>query len=143
MKVRLLIVLPLFLLPLLVLSGSLFAYQDARAGGHAAQAIPHEKLGTVSFPTSCAAAQQKTFERGVALVQQGQKLGAKTPRERDYLDAAAAFYQNPDKASFEVRVAAYSQAMEKVHEKYPEDHEATAFYGLSLLAAAPPRDTTF
>ena len=53
------------------------------------------------------------------------------------------FYQNSDKASFEVRAAAYSQAMEKLHEKYPEDHEATAFYGLSLLAAAPPRDTTF
>ena len=42
-----------------------------------------------------------------------------------------------------MRVAAYSQAMEKLHEKYPEDHEAAAFYGLSLLAAAPPRDTTF
>ena len=53
------------------------------------------------------------------------------------------FYQNFQKASFEERVAAYSQAMEKLHEKYPEDHEAAAFYGLSLLAAAPPRETTF
>ena len=53
------------------------------------------------------------------------------------------FYQNSGKSSFEVRVNAYSQAMEKLHEKYPQDHEATAFYALSLLAAAPPRDTTF
>jgi tetratricopeptide (TPR) repeat protein len=30
--------------------------------------------------------------------------------------------------------------MAKLHEKYPQDHEAAAFYGLSLLAAAPPRD---
>ena len=29
---------------------------------------PGEKLGTVSFPTSCAAKQQKPFERGVALL---------------------------------------------------------------------------
>ena len=158
--------------------------------------LPPEKLGTVSFPTSCAASQQAaitrgvallhsfwydkaeqqfkdviaadpscaiaywgeamslwhqiwdrpdaaTLARGLALVQQGQKAGAKTQRERDYLDALAQFYQNGDKASFEVRVAAYSQAMEKLHATYPEDHEAAAFYGLSLLAAAPPRDTTF
>jgi len=190
MKVRLLV-----LLPVLVWGGSLHAYQ-----GHQSQSTSQEhaaeKLGTVSFPTSCAPAQQKAFERGVALlhsfwydkaeqqfknviaadptcaiaywgeamsvwhqiwdrpdaatlargltlVQQGQKAGAKTQRERDYLDALAQFYQNGDKASFEVRVAAYSQAMEKLHATYPEDHEAAAFYGLSLLAAAPPRDTTF
>ncbi len=84
-----------------------------------------------------------TLQRGLALVQKGQKLGAKTQRERDYMDALAVFYQNSDKSSFEVRAAAYSQAMEKLHQKYPQDHEATAFYGLSLLAAAPPRDTTF
>src|SRR5215467_4309580 len=29
---------------------------------------PNEKLGTVSFPTSCAPAVQKSFERGVALL---------------------------------------------------------------------------
>ncbi len=29
---------------------------------------PNEKLGTVSFPTSCASAVQKPFERGVALL---------------------------------------------------------------------------
>jgi len=188
MKTRLLVLLPL------VLSGSLFAYQDAHE--HAAQGGAQEKLGTVSFPTSCAASQQAAITRGVALlhsfwydkaeqqfkdviaadptcaiaywgeamsvwhqiwdrpdaatlargltlVQQGQKAGAKTQRERDYLDALAKFYQNGDADSFEVRVAAYSQAMEKLHETYPEDHEAAAFYGLSLLAAAPPRDTTF
>jgi hypothetical protein len=33
--------------------------------------------------------------------------------------------------------------MAKLYETYPQDHEAAAFYALSLLAAAPPRDTTF
>jgi tetratricopeptide (TPR) repeat protein len=184
----------LVFLPVLLFAGSLFAFQDSHPNH--AQPVSTEKLGTVSFPTSCAASQQKAFERGVALlhdfwydkaeqqfkdviaadpdcaiaywgeamsiwhqiwdrpgaatlqhglelVQQGQKLGPKTQRERDYLDALALFYQNSGKSSFEVRVNAYSQAMEKLHEKYPQDHEAAAFYGLSLLAAAPPRDTTF
>src|ERR1019366_4930556 len=65
MKLRLLV-----LLPVLLGSGSLFAYQDPHAalGGHQAQAVASEKLGTVNFPISCAASQQKAFERGVALL---------------------------------------------------------------------------
>ena len=33
--------------------------------------------------------------------------------------------------------------MEKVYQKYPDDHEAAAFYALSLLASEPDNDTTF
>src|SRR6202790_5905861 len=33
--------------------------------------------------------------------------------------------------------------MEKVYEKYPEDHEAAGFYALSLLPSAPDEDPTF
>jgi len=85
---------------------------------------------------------QETMKRGLALVEQGQKIGAKTQRERDYLNALAVFYQNYATASFETRVNAYSDAMAKLHETYPQDHDAAAFYALSLLSAAPPNDTT-
>ncbi len=178
------------LLPLVV-CGCLLA-----AAGQSAQPPSGEKLGSVDFPVSCAASQQASFNRGIALlhdfwydkaeqqfqaiaaadptcamaywgeamtlwhqiwdrpkadtlkrglalVKKGQKLGPKTQRERDYLNALAQFYRNYSKASFETRVAAYSNAMAKLRETYPQDHEAAAFYGLSLLAAAPPRDTTF
>ncbi len=186
MKLRVMALLPLLLCTSLLLAGQ----------GNQPQSAAKEKLGTVNFPISCAASQQKAFDRGVALlhdfwydkaeqqfkdviaadptcaiaywgeamslwheiwdrpneatlqrglalVQKGQKLGAKTQRERDYLNALVLFYQNYNTSSFEARVNAYSQAMEKLHETYPQDHEATAFYGLSLLAAVPPRDTTF
>ncbi len=86
---------------------------------------------------------EATMKRGLALVQKGQQIGAKTQRERDYLNALARFYQNYSTSSFEVRVEAYSNAMAKLHEKYPGDHNAAAFYALSLLAAAPPHDPTF
>ncbi len=86
---------------------------------------------------------QGTLRHGLELVQEGQKVGAKTQRERDYLNALAQFYQNYQKASFEERATAYSNAMAKLYQKYPQDHDAAAFYALSLLAAAPPRDTTF
>ena len=83
-----------------------------------------------------------TLQRGLELVQKGQKAGAKTQRERDYLNALAQFYQNYQKANFEKRVAVYSNAMAKLHEKYPQDHEAAAFYAPRCWRRAP-RDTTF
>lgn len=68
---------------------------------------------------------------------------APTERERDYIQAAKAFYSNSKKADHEARARAYSAAMRKVYEKYPDDHEAAAFYALSLLASEPDNDTTF
>src|SRR5713101_1407941 len=174
---------------------------------HAQQHDP-EKLGTVSFPTSCAPTVQKFFERGVALLhsfaydkaeaqftdiarqepkcamahwgiamrlqqlsdqpsaesfkrghaemQQAQALTS-TPRERAYIDALAAFYQDlqqdlqqdrigQDMCWFSfpcVRARAFADGMAKVHRDYPNDVEGAAFYALSLLFSAPPNDTTF
>jgi tetratricopeptide (TPR) repeat protein len=68
---------------------------------------------------------------------------ATSVRERDYIAAAKTFYSNRKKADHEARARAYSAAMEKVYQKYPDDHEAAAFYALSLLAAEPDNDTTF
>jgi tetratricopeptide (TPR) repeat protein len=86
---------------------------------------------------------QATLQRGNTLVQKGLKLNPRTERERDYLEALALFYKNPAAGNFEARVTAYSNAMAALYHKYPDDHEAGAFYALSLLAAAPPRDPTF
>jgi len=155
---------------------------------------PNEKLGTVSFPTSCASGVQRSFERGVALlhsflydeayrqfqsvvkqdtqcaiaywgeamslfhqlwsrpeesdlkegwdlVRTGETIGAKTQRERDYIDALASFYRDYDKLEYEQRCRAYSQAMDRVYQRYPKDHEAAVFYSLSLLAWAPDAET--
>ncbi len=71
------------------------------------------------------------------------KAKAKTERERDYILALQAFYSNSKKADHEARARAYSAAMEKVYQRYSDDHEAAAFYALSLLASEPDNDTTF
>jgi hypothetical protein len=153
-----------------------------------------EKLGTVSFATSCTPAVQKPFERGVALlhsfwfdeaykqfqsvanqdpqcaiaywgeamslfrqlwsrpeesdlkngwdlIRKGLATGAKTQRERDYIDALAVFYRDYDGLDHEQRCTAYSQAMKNVYQRYPKDHEAAVFYALSLLTWAPDANT--
>ena len=66
-----------------------------------------------------------------------------TPREHAYVDAITVFYSNSEKLDHDARAQAYSDAMKKVYESYPEDHEAAAFYALSLLASGPHHDETF
>ena len=76
-------------------------------------------------------------------LKQARKPKAGTERERDYIDALTTFYSNSKKSDHEARARAYSAAMEKVYERYADDHEAAAFYALSLLASEPDNDTTF
>jgi tetratricopeptide (TPR) repeat protein len=58
---------------------------------------------------------------------------AKTEREKDYLRALDVLYGTGTK---EERDVLYSQAMAALHERYPDDVDATAFYALSLLGTA-------
>ena len=56
-----------------------------------------------------------------------------TERERAYLRAVAVLYGAGRK---EDRDLAYAAAMRRIHETYPDDHEAAAFYALALLGTA-------
>ncbi len=84
-----------------------------------------------------------TLKQGLAAVEKGKRIGAKTPREQAYLDAIGAFYTDYTVLDHSTRTLRYAQAMEKLHRDYPADYEATAFYALALLATAPPTDRAF
>ena len=86
----------------------------------------------------------KVISRGRDEVTAAEKLGSKsTAREKAYVTAIAAFYGGSDKLDHAARAKAYSDAMKKVYETYSDDHEAAAFYALSLLASEPHHDETF
>ncbi len=80
---------------------------------------------------------------GLRLMQQAKAAPIKTDRERAYIDAAVAFYSGGAAASYESRQAAYSTAMKRVHERWPQDDEASLFYALSLLASSDARNNNF
>ncbi len=86
---------------------------------------------------------EAAIERAEGELKKADEAKAKTGRERDYIGALKAFYSNSGKLDHEARARAYSEAMEKVYRKYPDDHEGAAFYALSLLASEPDGDTTF
>src|SRR5438270_10399494 len=78
----------------------------------------------------------KVIARGAKEIKAGQKLQkTATAREKAYLAAAKAFYSGSKKRDYKTRAAAYSAAMKNAYDTYPDDHEAAAFYALSLLAS--------
>ncbi len=173
------------------------AATDARGQAAMHDHAAMERLGSVSFATSCNAEAQPRFDRAVALmhsfqfgpaiagyrsvleadpscamaywgialsswsnpfagfkspaqldqglkaVDAGRALGAKTPRERAYIEAVAHLYVDAASLDQDARTLAYEQAMERLAADYPKDTEANIFYALALAAAADPADKTY
>jgi tetratricopeptide (TPR) repeat protein len=80
---------------------------------------------------------------GLEAVKKGQASGAKTPREREYIDAVAAMYNDYDKVDHRTRVQNYLKAEEQVALHYPKDDEAQIAYAITLNVAASPSDKTY
>jgi tetratricopeptide (TPR) repeat protein len=92
------------------------------------------------------------MKAGLAAVSKAEAAGAKTEREREYIASIAAYYRAPESATGSVgqtchgptaqesRRAVYRDALKRLHEKYPEDDEAAAFYALSLIKSSPLKD---
>ena len=80
---------------------------------------------------------------GLAALEKGRVLGAKTQRERDYIDALLVWYMNHDRVPHGQRVQAYLKAMETLAQRYPDDDEAQIGYALTLSVAASPNDKTY
>ncbi len=86
--------------------------------------------------------EDKTLQRGHDEIAAAEKTGAKTEREREYIAALGKFYSDPSKNDYLQQAGAYSDAMAKLYQKYPDDLEAGACYALSLMAAEKPGDSS-
>jgi predicted Zn-dependent protease len=161
------------------------------------RADAQEKLGNVSFPTSCDRKVQAQFDRAVAMLhsfwfQQGEKafrevlerdpscaianwgiaailigntfggnataqdaqkakeaiqsghlIGAKTERERFYIEAISEYWDRFGDRPHSARMKSLADAFEVVAKRFPKDDEAQIFYALYLTATQSPSDKTF
>jgi tetratricopeptide (TPR) repeat protein len=80
---------------------------------------------------------------GLAAIEKAKAAGAKTQRERDYIDALSVMYVDYDKTTHQARVQSYLKAMEALAARYPTDDEAQIFYAIALNVAASPADKTY
>jgi tetratricopeptide (TPR) repeat protein len=85
----------------------------------------------------------KNLAEGAAALDKAKVSGARTQRERDYVDALGAMYADYDKVDHRTRVLAYLKAMQQLAQRYPSDDEAQIHYALALNVAAPPADKTY
>ncbi len=83
------------------------------------------------------------LQQGRDAVERAKRIGAKTDRERAYVEAVSRLYADFETTEQARRVSGYRDAMEKVAAAYPADDEAAIFYALSLAGAASPTDKTF
>jgi tetratricopeptide (TPR) repeat protein len=83
------------------------------------------------------------IQRGADAIRQARAAGAKTERERAYIEAAAKLFENAGSVDQRTRVLAYRDAMARIAETYKDDSEASAFYALSLAASADPTDKSY
>jgi tetratricopeptide (TPR) repeat protein len=80
---------------------------------------------------------------GLAAIQKAKVMGAKTERERDYIDALMLMYVDYDKLSHIQRMRLMRDAQEKVAAKYSDDDEAQIAYAITLNTSADLNDKTY
>jgi tetratricopeptide (TPR) repeat protein len=92
---------------------------------------------------SCAIATWGMAARGKAAVDEGRKIGAKTDRERDYIEAVGAYYDDWANRPEKARQLNRAKAFEALAARYPDDDEAQIFYALYLSGTQSLADQTY
>src|SRR5258705_9023072 len=68
-----------------------------------------------------AAPSPKDAAAAAEALEKARTIGAKTQRERDWIEAIGVYYRDADKTPVSARLAAYTQAMEQMTQRYPHD----------------------
>ena len=90
-----------------------------------------------------AAPPPKDLAAASEMLDKARAIGAKTQRERDWIEAIGTYYRDHDTRPIDARLAAYTRAMEEMTRRYPSDFEAWTYYALMLQASAPKNDKTY
>src|SRR5574341_16793 len=97
----------------------------------------------MSNPLQGIGASLKSAEMAQPAIDKGRKMGAQTQRERDYLEAVAAYYEDFAKRPERARQLARAKAYEALAARYPDDDEAQIFYALYLAGTQTASDQTY
>lgn len=79
---------------------------------------------------------QEALKRGWDEVRQAQNLKPDS-REQLFIDAAQAFFEQPESSDYWARIRRWEAASQKAYETLPNDVEAALFYALAHLATTP------
>ncbi len=74
------------------------------------------------------------LEQGTELVQRAIETTPGTEREKAYIDAVEGYFRDAERRTEGERLTSFHQGWQSVHERFPEDWEATTFHALASLA---------
>src|SRR5450631_4079481 len=97
----------------------------------------------MSNPLAGQGASPKGAETAQAAIDDGRRIGAKTERERDYIEAVATYYKDFPTRPEKERQASRAKAYEALAQKYPTDDEAQIFFALYLAGTQTQADQTY
>jgi tetratricopeptide (TPR) repeat protein len=75
-------------------------------------------------------------------IDQARRIGAKTERERGYIEAIAVYYDGFSERPHAVRLRALADAFQALAKQYPDD-ETQIFSAIYLVSSQPPADKSF
>lgn len=93
-----------------------------------------------AWPTVISAA---TLAEGPRILEEAQRVGLRSKRERDYVAALGAFFADQDKLDHRARAKALEEAFAQLMRRYPGDAEAATLYALFLSANFNPADKKY
>ena len=117
-----------------------FGYEEARltfmqaAKADPACGMAHWGVARTWYHPIWAPPSPDELKLGAASVDLALASGAKTERERDYINSLAVFYKDWQTVDHATRAKAYEQALAKLSAQYPADDEAAIFHALQLVA---------
>src|SRR5438552_10017320 len=82
-------------------------------------------------------------KRGQEAIAQARAIGAKSERERGYIEAVGAYYDNFAERPHAARLRSMADAFEALAKQYPDDDETQIFSAIYLVSTQPPADKTF
>jgi hypothetical protein len=80
--------------------------------------VAMDLLGNTLAVTPTRADAQAAWEA----LEKARAIGAKSQRERDWIEALSAYYRDYDKVAVDARLVAYNAAMEGMAQRYPDDY---------------------
>lgn len=96
--------------------------------------MAHWGIAMSNYHPLWAAPTASELKKGVEAINKAKEIGARTQREKAYIEALDTFYRDADKLDHRARVFAYHEAMKKFYQANPSDREAGVFYALTLIA---------
>jgi tetratricopeptide (TPR) repeat protein len=97
----------------------------------------------MSNPLAGQGASPKGAVEAQAAIDEARRVGAKTAREREYIEAVAAYYQDFATRPEKERQAARAKAFEALAQRYPADDEAQIFSALYTAGTQTQADQTY